>query len=236
MGSLVSCLNVSPPRLACSTSSGSIGLNFQNWGNFISDPGQSGRCFWLHKDASRKSKPGMEKWKTENASIFPTPPAVAELPTNSPLQERSNGIKRSGKASQWLSEFVKGRIQMKSVKLHVLVIGCILVGVCSPTWAQATEIEPGQTLNGTIGAAAQTNSYTFSASAGDIVMFTVTATSGNLSPELQLLFGGIPVIPPVYPFSCSGATIGVPPVTLTQTGTYTVDVGDCSSTYTGNYD
>ena len=60
----------------------------------------------------------------------------------------------------------------------------ILVSLCSHAWAAALPF--GQTQTGTIGSAAQSNSYTFSANANDVVYFTMTNTSGNLSPKIRL--------------------------------------------------
>src|SRR5260370_41595006 len=44
----------------------------------------------------------------------------------------------------------------------------------------------GQPQSGTISSAAQSNSYTFSANANDVITFTLVTTSGKLSPRIRL--------------------------------------------------
>ncbi len=141
------------------------------------------------------------------------------------------------RASRTLAtSLLKGGTRMKGLKLHLFVFGCMLVSLCSRAWATYPVLTFGETVTGTISTAAQTKSYTFNANAGDVVIFTVTATSGYLSPELQLLTSaGTLVIPPVVTPSCNGTSIEAGPVKLPATGTYTVDVSDCSATYTGGY-
>ena len=73
---------------------------------------------------------------------------------------------------------------MNTLKSHLFVIACVLVSLCSSAWA--ANLPPGQTQTGTIAAAAQSNSYTFSATANDVVIFTATTTSGSLSPKICL--------------------------------------------------
>jgi hypothetical protein len=59
------------------------------------------------------------------------------------------------------------------------------VSLLPQAWAQSS-ISFGQTLTGTITAAAQSNSYTFGANAQDVLDFTLVATSGTLVPKIQL--------------------------------------------------
>jgi hypothetical protein len=129
---------------------------------------------------------------------------------------------------------------MKSLKLHLLLIGCMLVGSCSLAWA--TELQFGQTVTGTISAAAQTNRYTFTASAGDVIYLTMTATSDSLSPLISV-YTSTSATPFASAFgnngygNCGGTVATLNTVTLppSQDGTYTVIVGDCLSTNTGAY-
>jgi hypothetical protein len=124
---------------------------------------------------------------------------------------------------------------MKGLKLHLLAAGCIAASLCSPAWA-ATDLSFGQTASGTILVAAQVDSYTFTASASDVVIFTATATSGTLLPLIQLYNPSSTLIG-TAPGSCTSATaVEMSPVTLTATGDYTVMVSDCSATNTGGYD
>jgi hypothetical protein len=130
---------------------------------------------------------------------------------------------------------------MKSLKLHLLLIGCMLVGLCSRAWA--TELQFGQTVTGTISAAAQTNSYTFSANAGDVIDITMTTTSGSLNPKIQLLTsGGTPIDTVKDPNCFAGPqemnTVRLPlspPIGIYPAGTYVVTVGDCGDANTGAY-
>jgi len=123
---------------------------------------------------------------------------------------------------------------MKSLRSHLFVIGCILLSLCSHASAQFT-LDPGSTQTGTIGSAAQKNTYTFTASAGDVFDFTVTATSGNLSPEIQLYNSAGVLITSAANYLCSGSTIELNTVKIPASGPYTLDISDCSDTNTGNY-
>jgi hypothetical protein len=123
---------------------------------------------------------------------------------------------------------------MKSLKLCLLVTCCILVSLSSPAWAQSLVF--GQVETGTISSAGQKNSYTFSANAGDVVDFTMVATSGNLSPEIQLYNPSGTLIASAAAEFCNVTAIELNTVTLATSGTYTVVAGDCSGSNTGNYD
>ncbi len=127
---------------------------------------------------------------------------------------------------------------MNSLKSHLFVIACILVSLCSRAAAQS--IVFGQVETATIASAAQSNSYTFSANANDVVDFTAVATSGTLSPEICLYNSVGKQLACAYPEgeygSCSGgSTIEMNTVLLTTSGVYTMLVSDCSKTNTGNY-
>lgn len=125
---------------------------------------------------------------------------------------------------------------MRSCKSRLFVSVCLLANWCSP--ASAANLPFGQTQTGTISSAAQTNSYTFSANASDVVDFTLVVTSGSLIPKIQLYNPTGGLISSNYsgsPFSCSGSSLELNTVQLATAGTYTVDVSDCSATNTGNY-
>jgi predicted secreted protein len=123
---------------------------------------------------------------------------------------------------------------MKSLKSHLFSVGLILVSLCSHAWAVSANLPFGQVQTGTISSAAQSNSYTFSANLDDEIDFTMVTTSGTLVPKIQLYLGGT-LFSTANPGYCSGSTIEMNTVQLPATGTYTVDVSDCSSTNTGNY-
>jgi uncharacterized protein (TIGR03437 family) len=128
---------------------------------------------------------------------------------------------------------VKGRICMNRLRSYLFVAGCIFAIPCSHAWAASLSF--GQTQTGTISSAAQSNSYTFSANANDVVDFTMVATSGNLSPKIQLFKSDGTVLGSAANYACSGSTIEMNTVKLPATGTYTAVVADCGSTNTGNY-
>ena len=107
--------------------------------------------------------------------------------------------------------------------MHLLVAGCFLLGLCSPAWASFPSLSYDTVTAGTIGAAAQTNTYTFSANANDILDFTVVTTSGNLLPciEVSTYPAGTPV---TNGGSCPGSgTIELNGLAIPSAGTYTHD-------------
>jgi hypothetical protein len=73
---------------------------------------------------------------------------------------------------------------MIRLKLRLFVIECILLGFGSHV--RAAVLPFGQAQTGTITSAAQTNIYSLSANTGDVIDFTLLATSGNLSPHIQV--------------------------------------------------
>ena len=106
----------------------------------------------------------------------------------------------------------------------------------NPTGAAALPF--GGTETGLIGSAAQSNSYTFSANANDVVDFTAVTTTGTLSPKLRLYTpaGALLATADDLSFgSCNGAaTVEMNTITLPATGVYTLLVGDCPDTNTGD--
>ena len=140
-------------------------------------------------------------------------------------------------------------IEMNAVQIPTTGTYSVLVGDCSDTntggfaiYSQRTNspggaatLSFGQTVSGSITLAAQSNTFTFSGTAKDVVDFTVTAMTGTLSPKIRL-YGptGTPVNS-ASPGFCDGSTIEMNTVTLSLTGTYTALVGDCGDTNTGNY-
>jgi hypothetical protein len=122
---------------------------------------------------------------------------------------------------------------MRSSKPGQIVIGCLLTGL----FAHASTTLPfGKVTSGSITAAGQTVTYTFSANEGDMINFTIVATSGSLSPELNLYGPGPQPIDSASNGYCSGATLEMNSVEIPATGTYTLNVSDCSATNTGTYD
>ncbi len=141
-------------------------------------------------------------------------------------------------------------IELNTVQLPAGGSYTVLVGDCNDTntgnysiYAQRTNnpsgaaalIFGGQTQAGTIGSAAQSNSYTFSANASAVVDFTMVATSGNLNPKIRLYNPAGTLLSSANPGFCDGSSIELNSVTLPTSGVYTVLAGDCNDTNTGNY-
>jgi hypothetical protein len=66
----------------------------------------------------------------------------------------------------------------------------------------------------------------------------MTTTSGSLVPKIRLYNPSGTLLASNYsgnPYGCGGTTVQLNSVTLPAGGTYTVLVGDCSDTNTGNY-
>jgi hypothetical protein len=94
-------------------------------------------------------------------------------------------------------------------------------------------INCGQDLSGSISAAGQRNSYTFTASANDVV----TIRARNTSPYSNYLTLYLELYGPTGALvgSASSGTLAQLDKTLTETGTYTVVVRDDNYVETGTY-
>ena len=139
-------------------------------------------------------------------------------------------------------------VELDTVKLLVTGTYNVFIADCSDTLTGSYEIYSQRTNNptgaqalpfdrvesGTIGSAAQNNSYTFKAHANDVVDFTVVAS--GLSPKIRLYDPTGALIAANNPFGCSGSVVELDTVTLTVTGTYTVLIADCSDTLSGSYE
>jgi hypothetical protein len=103
--------------------------------------------------------------------------------------------------------------------------------------ARATNLPFGQVTTGTISSVAQIDRYSISVNAGDVVDFTMVATSGSLYPEIQVVdSSGTPVTGGKGTSCCNNHALEVNQVTFSAGGTYTVLASDSYSTYTGGYD
>jgi hypothetical protein len=108
----------------------------------------------------------------------------------------------------------------------------------NPTGAAA--VLWGQVQTGTVGAVAQSTTYTFAGTAGDVIDLTMTGTTsgGSLIPKIRLYNPNGSLNSSNNsgsPFGCSGTTVGLSSITLGTTGNYTVLLGDCNDTNTGNF-
>ena len=99
----------------------------------------------------------------------------------------------------------------------------------------------------TVGLSAQNNTYTFSASANDVVVLVATATSGGLKPKVRLYDPTATLIDEAVNYangSCKSGptdedgtpTVGFDTGALSLSGAYTVLVGDCDDINTGAYE
>ncbi len=89
----------------------------------------------------------------------------------------------------------------------------------------------GQLMTGSISAAGERDSYTFTASAGDVMTIRARQTSGNyLYPNIEL-YGPTGVLVG----STYSTTLAQMNKTLTEAGTYTVVVRDYNNVNTGTY-
>ena len=88
----------------------------------------------------------------------------------------------------------------------------------------------GSVVHTNIGTAGQTNTFAFSANAGEVVRLTSVPIASSVQPD-------------IYVFNPAGTYVGgfgyndgFSTLPLTNTGTYTVQVRDRNNSHTGNYD
>ena len=122
---------------------------------------------------------------------------------------------------------------MKSLKLQLLAAIFMVAGLSSPAWA-ATVLSFGQTASGTISLSSQVDSYTFTASADDVVIITVADTDYSLHPQIQLYDPSLNLLGSAPGNSNNKGTLISSP--LPTTGTYTVKVSSWTGASTGGYD
>lgn len=127
---------------------------------------------------------------------------------------------------------------MKKQRLVLSMIGCILAS--APLCSASTNLPFGKVVSGSITSAGGINVYTFSANTNDVIVANVLATSGSLSPELNLYSPSGELLTSIAnrygDGACAGGSvIELGAYTLPTTGTYTVTLSDCSATNTGNY-
>jgi hypothetical protein len=89
----------------------------------------------------------------------------------------------------------------------------------------------GQTLSGSILMPAEMDTHTFAASAGDKVIVRMTKASGTLYPEIRVYSPGGLKLCQDWDYTTSE----IATCTLTETGTYSILVGDYGGTKTGDY-
>ena len=106
--------------------------------------------------------------------------------------------------------------------------------------ATPTDLVWDQSQTGAVASPAESNTFTFEAGASDTADFTVTATSGSMSPKLRIYNPNGTLLKSAANLNCcggcaGGATLVVSQVTLPTSGTYTALIGDCGDTSLGGY-
>ncbi|MCS7337174.1 MAG: hypothetical protein NZ739_02915 [Verrucomicrobiae bacterium] len=111
--------------------------------------------------------------------------------------------------------------------------GAYGLGLSFVTGQCGTQIACGQTVTGTIDFEGETDTYTFSGNAGEVV---VVSAFGTYSPNLPYLCAAVEVHDPagnlIGSMNCNGATTNI---VLPTTGTYTIRVHDGNYQDTGPY-
>ena len=149
-----------------------------------------------------------------------------------------NGVKVSG-GDNGSGNTATGSVVLPSTGTYVVMVrdsalnrtGGYNLHLAFTTGRCAGPIGCGQLLGGNVGGAAQHNSYTFSATAGEAVILAAVTTSGTMVARLDLYFNGVKV---------SGGDNGsgntaTGSVVLPSTGTYVVVVRDSALNRTGGY-
>lgn len=157
-----------------------------------------------------------------------------------------NGTQLTGADNSFCSG---GTLELNTVTIPSTGTYTVLFGDCSDTntgnydlYMQRTDnpsapapINFGATETGSIGSAAQSNTYTFTANTNDVLDFTMVTTSGGISPDIRIYDPNGTLLASASNSFCSGGTLELNTVTIPSTGTYTVLFGDCAETNTGNY-
>ena len=125
---------------------------------------------------------------------------------------------------------------MKSLKLHLFVIGCLLAGMGSHAWSSEPTLLYDVPTTSAISSAAQANSYALSANANDVLNFTVvatTSTSGAFGPCILLYSSAGTLLDSAGGFYRTDVEMNG--YKIPASGTYNVLIKDCADTATGNY-
>lgn len=126
---------------------------------------------------------------------------------------------------------------MKSLKLHLLALLCVLATLCSTAAAQIN-LPFGQVMTGQLITIGSTEAYTVTGNVGDVIDLTMTTTLGLLIPKIQVYNPGAQLIASNYsgsPISCVGNSLELNTLQLPVSGKYTVLVSDCSLLNIGSY-
>ena len=123
------------------------------------------------------------------------------------------------------------RFRPRTNALGACMLLVLSLAILFPATGGAATISPGETLDGAISVAGETDSWTFTASAGDAIVVRVgDESTTTFTPKIQLLSPTS-----VSLGSSAGAAAAEVAVTATNTGTFTIIVSDNSGTLTGPY-
>lgn len=165
----------------------------------------------------------------------------------------SNGTTPFASAENTFTGCAGGPVELNTVTLPASPGGTYIVWIndCANTNTGGYTIYPqltknpigpsslpfGQAVTGTLASAALNDTYTFDGNGGDVVDFSIIAPGGGFDPRFRLynLDGSLLKEAKNIFTGCAGGELEMNTVTLPSTGTYTLLVGDCNDTYTGNY-
>ena len=120
---------------------------------------------------------------------------------------------------------------MKQQRMILLVLGCIFASVS--LCAGSTNLPFGVVVTGSISSAGGVNVYTLNGNLDEFVNFTIVAS--GISPKFQLYAPSGILIASASNGYCSGGTLEMNSTILPTTGSFVLDVSDCSNTNTGSY-
>jgi len=122
-----------------------------------------------------------------------------------------------------------GPVCIMILSIALLSSGSPGIGASAMASTPSAAISFGQTVAGSIGAPGETGSYTFTASAGDVVLIGMSRITGSIYPQIRL-YG-----PAGDPLGASDSPHAGLNKTLLSAGTYTILASDYYGTYTGDY-
>lgn len=150
--------------------------------------------------------------------------------------------------ASWLCDFAYGDCQIDNVTLPVTGVYTLTVDgnnassgayTLSLRWnndpIKTQFISYGQVVTGTIAMVAETDAYSFAASAGDIILIRASTTGSYLDPEIRLYDPNGNLRVSNYTNSSFGYALVETTVVITSTGSYTLQFGDYGRNEFGNY-
>ena len=114
----------------------------------------------------------------------------------------------------------------------VLLTTLSFVSLATDSLDRLSTIDFGETVSGAISVSGEEDVFTFSASAGDVVLAQMAATSGNLDPSIRINNSDGDTICSAYNYTNPAK---IESCTLTTFGAYTLRASDYNDGDTGNY-